>query len=172
MLCGTVSSFILQLHGSLIFNSPDSSAANQMEQNRSRALSKPHSQELSLSDSSAVFLKDLACKSYLYLTQLGVHSVQEVFSQNFRQKVFTSWLSEQWIIFGANDCCWSVAKSCLTLCDPMDCSMPGSSVLQSPGVCSYSCPLSQWSHPLSSPSPPVFSLSQHQGLVQWVGSLH
>ena len=115
MLCGTVSLFILQLHGSLIFNSPDSNAANQMEQNRSRALSKPHSQELSLSDSSAVFLKDLACKSYLYLTQLGVHSVQEVFSQNFRQKVFTSWLSEQWIIFGANDCCWSVAKSCLTL---------------------------------------------------------
>ena len=26
-------------------------------------------------------------------------------------------------------CCCSVAKSCLTLCDPMDCSMPGSSVL-------------------------------------------
>ena len=26
-------------------------------------------------------------------------------------------------------CCRSVAKSCLTLCDPMDCSMPGSSVL-------------------------------------------
>ena len=38
------------------------------------------------------------------LTQLGVHSVQEVFSQNFWQKVLTSWLSEQWIIFGANDC--------------------------------------------------------------------
>ena len=26
-------------------------------------------------------------------------------------------------------CCCSVAKSCLTLCDPMDCSTPGSSVL-------------------------------------------
>ena len=26
-------------------------------------------------------------------------------------------------------CCFSVAKSCLTLCDCMDCSMPGSSVL-------------------------------------------
>ena len=25
-------------------------------------------------------------------------------------------------------CCCSVAKSCLTLCDPMDCSTPGSSV--------------------------------------------
>ena len=47
-----------------------------------------------------------------------------------------------------------------------------------PGVCSNSCPLSQWceaiqpSHPLSSPSPPALNLSQHQGLLQWVGSLH
>ena len=30
----------------------------------------------------------------------------------------------------------------------------------------------QPSHPLSSPSPPALSLSQHQGLFQWVGSLH
>ena len=30
----------------------------------------------------------------------------------------------------------------------------------------------QSSHPLSSPSPPAFSLSQHQGLFQWVGSSH
>ena len=27
-------------------------------------------------------------------------------------------------------------------------------------------------HPLSSPSPPAFDLSQHQGLFQWVSSLH
>ena len=27
-------------------------------------------------------------------------------------------------------------------------------------------------HPLSSPSPPAFNLSQHQRLFQWVGSLH
>jgi len=30
----------------------------------------------------------------------------------------------------------------------------------------------QPSHPLSSPSPPAFSLSQHQGLFQRVSSLH
>ena len=30
----------------------------------------------------------------------------------------------------------------------------------------------QPSHPPSSPSPPGFSLSQHQGLFQWVSSLH
>ena len=30
----------------------------------------------------------------------------------------------------------------------------------------------QLSHPLSSPSPPAFTLSQHQGLFQWVSSSH
>ena len=30
----------------------------------------------------------------------------------------------------------------------------------------------QPSHPLSSPSPPAFNLSYHQGLFQWVSSLH
>ena len=30
----------------------------------------------------------------------------------------------------------------------------------------------QPSHPLLSPSPPAFNLSQHQGLFQWVGSSH
>ena len=30
----------------------------------------------------------------------------------------------------------------------------------------------QTSHPLSSPSPPTFNLSQHQGLFKWVSSSH
>ena len=30
----------------------------------------------------------------------------------------------------------------------------------------------QPAHPLSSPSPPAFNLSQHQGIFQWVSSLH
>ena len=46
----------------------------------------------------------------------------------------------------------------------------------SPGVCSNSCPLSQWCHPTISPllppSPPALNLSQHQGLFQWVSSSH
>ena len=45
-----------------------------------------------------------------------------------------------------------------------------------PGVNSNSCPSNRWchkpSHPLSSPSPPTFNLSQHQGLFQWVSSSH
>ena len=71
--------------------------------------------------------------------------------------------------------CCSVAKSCLTLCDPMDCSTPGFPCPSlSPGVCSNSCPLSRWCHPtiLSSvsPCPSALNLSQHQGLSHWFGS--
>ena len=42
----------------------------------------------------------------------------------------------------------SVAQSCLTLCDPMDCSTPGFPC-PSPtsGACSNSCPLCWWCHP-------------------------
>ena len=45
-----------------------------------------------------------------------------------------------------------------------------------PGICSNSCPSSQWCYPTISPSvilsPPVFNLSQHESLLQWVGSSH
>ena len=41
-------------------------------------------------------------------------------------------------------CCCSVAKLCLTHCNPVDCRTPGSS---EPGICSVWCPLSRWCHP-------------------------
>ena len=65
----------------------------------------------------------------------------------------------------------SFAQSCLTLCDPMNCSMPGFSV-------HHQCleftqthvhrvgDAIQPSHPLSSFSPPAPNPSQHQGLFQ------
>ena len=65
----------------------------------------------------------------------------------------------------------SVAQSYLTLCDPMDCSMPGFPVyyqlleLAQIHVHQVSDDI-QPSHPLLSLSPPVFNLSQHQGLFQ------
>ena len=73
--------------------------------------------------------------------------------------------------------CCSVAQSSLTLCKPMSCRMPGFPVhlqLLEPAqthVHQVSDAI-QPPHPLSSPYPPTFSLSQHQGLFQWVGSLH
>ena len=71
----------------------------------------------------------------------------------------------------------SVAQSCPTLCDPMDCSMPGLPVHhQLPEFTQthvhWVSDAIQLSHPLSSPSPPAFYLSQHQVLFQWVSSSH
>ena len=63
----------------------------------------------------------------------------------------------------------SVAQLCPTLCNPMDCSTPGLPVYhQLPEFTqTHVYPVGdaiQPSHPLSSPSPPAFNLSQHQGL--------
>ena len=59
----------------------------------------------------------------------------------------------------------------------MDCSMPGFPVHHQPPDLAQThvhwvSDAVQPSHPLSSPSPPAFSLSQHQGLFQWVSSSH
>ena len=61
--------------------------------------------------------------------------------------------------------------SCLTLCKPIDYSMPGFPVLHHlPELAQTHVHLVgvafQPSHPLSSPVPPAFSLSQHKGLFQ------
>ena len=71
----------------------------------------------------------------------------------------------------------SVAQSCLTLCDPMGCSMPGLPVHHQ--ILEFTQTHVHWvsdaiqpSHPLSSPFPPAFNLSQHQSLFKWVSSLH
>ena len=74
--------------------------------------------------------------------------------------------------------CCSVTKLCPTLCDLMDCSsMPGLPVLHY--LPQFAQTHFHWvgdaiqpSHLLSSSSSPAFSLYQHQGLFQWVSSLH
>ena len=76
-----------------------------------------------------------------------------------------------------NWCCCSVAKLCLTLWDPMDCSTSGFPVLHHlPEFAQihihWTDNAIQPSHPLSLSSPLAFNISQHQGLFQWVGSLH
>ena len=71
----------------------------------------------------------------------------------------------------------SVTQSCLILCNPTDCNMPDFPVhhqfselaqthVHRLGDAIDPC------DPLSSPSLPAFNLSQHQGLFQWVSSLH
>ena len=71
----------------------------------------------------------------------------------------------------------SVAQSCTTLWDPMDCRTPG--ILVHHQLLELNQTHVHWvgdaiqpSHPLLSPSPPTFNLSQHQGLFKWVSSSH
>ena len=61
--------------------------------------------------------------------------------------------------------------SCVRLCNPMDCSTPGLPVHHQ--LPEFTQTHVHWvgdaiqpSHPLSSPSPPTFNLSQHQSLFQ------
>ena len=73
--------------------------------------------------------------------------------------------------------CCSVAELCLTLCNPMDCSTPGLPVHhQLPEFIHIHVhwvgDAIQPSHPLSSPSPPAFNLSQHQGLFKYISFSH
>ena len=71
----------------------------------------------------------------------------------------------------------SVAQLCPTLCDPMECSTPDSPVHHQ--LLEFRQTYVHWlgdciqlSHSVSSPSLPVFSLSQHQGVFQRVSSSH
>ena len=74
-----------------------------------------------------------------------------------------------WLIYSVQFS--SVAPSCPTLCDPMNCSTTGLPVHhQFPESTQTHVHLVndaiQPSHPLSSPSPPALNLSQHQGLYK------
>ena len=71
----------------------------------------------------------------------------------------------------------SVTKACLTLCDPMDCSMPGLPVPHHLPECTqvhvhWISDALQLSHHLSPSSPSACNLSQHQSLFQTVGFSH
>ena len=71
----------------------------------------------------------------------------------------------------------SVAQSCPTLCDPMNCSTPGLPAHhQLPEFTQTHVhrvrDAIQPSHPLSSPSLPAPNPSQRQSLFQWVSSSH
>ena len=143
----------------------------------------------------------LACSSPLERIQVGVCLIHPLWyvtysSRSLRLSVslwgplFLS--ASQWVMTGTLLCPYlqiemipgkspsmfsSVAQSCLTLCDPMDCSTPGFPVLhQLPEPTQthvhWVSDAIQPSCPLSSPSPPAFNLSQHQGLFQWVSSSH
>ena len=80
-----------------------------------------------------------------------------------------------WYRFNKYCCCCSVAQSCPALWYPMDCTTPAFPVLDyllesAQTHVHWVSDAIQPSHLLLPPSSPAFSLSQHQGLFQWVGS--
>ena len=94
------------------------------------------------------------------------------FTVIFSFQIYTTFWGKK-ALFGI----YSVIQSCPALCDPMNHSMPGLPVQHQ--LPEFTQTHVHWvgdaiqpSHPLSSPSPPTFNLSQHQGLFQWLTSLH
>ena len=93
----------------------------------------------------------------------AIHGVAKSRTQLSMCQLADSWNLEKWYS--------SVAQSCLTLCDPMNCSTPGLPVHhQLPEFTQTHIhrvgDTIQPSHPLSSPSPPAPNPSQHQSLFQ------
>ena len=93
-------------------------------------------------------------------------------SRNILNGIVTEDFRGRWY-FGVVHCL--VAKSCPTLCDPMNCSTPGLPVHQQLPEPTQTHvhqvgDAIQSSHALSSPSSPALNPSQHQGLYKWVSS--
>ena len=141
-------------------------------------LEYPHGQG-SLVDCSPWGCKELDTTEWLSTHDMTKESVlgykkqvREKKEANFLLKVLRCWVKLTLSVQFS-----SVTQSCPTLCDPMHHSTPGLPVnhqlpeFTQTYVHQASDPI-QPSHPLSSPSPPAFNLSQHQGLFKWVSSLH
>ena len=112
--------------------------------------------------------------------EMGCHFLLQESSRPWdRTWVFCVSCIGRWILY---HCATSVqfsslAQSCPTLCDPMDCSMLGVPVCHQLPEFTQShvhwvSDAIQPSHPLSSPSSPTFNHSQHQGLFKWESSSH
>ena len=104
---------------------------------------------------------------WVWLFSLSLLILRFIHAVGFISSSFYCWVTS----------CCSVAKSCLTLPDTMDCSMPGFPTPQH--LLEFAQVHVHWisdafqaSHHLLHSCPSAFSLSQNQGLFQWVGCLH
>ena len=107
------------------------------------------------------------CVSQSFHTTRGPYPTKVVFSLYLPSGLSATFASSLW----STESSGSVAQSCPTLCNPIDRSMSGFPVLhQVPELAQTHVhavgDAIQASPPLSSPSPPAFNLSQHQGLFQ------
>ena len=121
--------------------------------------------------------------TWLVFCDYGFHSVCPLMDKDKKLMEAPWW--ERLILGETGSCsdwhvcaeCSSVAQSCPTLCASMDWSTLGFHVHHqlselAQNHAHWVVVAIQPSHPLLSPSFPAFSLSQHQGLFQWVNSSH
>jgi len=118
----------------------------------------------------------MICELYLNKTVKNMDS-----QASFLEILLSLWLTQNLYFFFQKLYLFiqvsSVAQPCPTIGNPMECSTPGLPVHhQLPELAQthvhWVSDAIQPSHPLLSSSPLAFNLSQHQGLFQWVSSLH
>ena len=102
---------------------------------------------------------------------LGLTGLISIQSKGF-SRVFSNTTVQKHQFFGAQLSLYSNSHIRLTLCDPLDCSTPGLPVHHQ--LLEFTQTHVHWVsdaiqpyHPLSSPSPLAFNLSQIQGLFKW-----
>ena len=122
-------------------------------------------------------LKSFFCPELCYTQELSktpfLSSDRNIGSHNMINVIFSWWVVWLHSYYQFS----SATQSCLILCYLMDCSTPGLPVHHQ--LLEFTQTHVHWvgdaiqpSHPLLSPSPPAFNLSQHQGLFKWVSSSH
>ena len=122
------------------------------------------------------------CRSFSGTERKELSSMNSMSGENILQELGESKdISDEEELreFIASNCVLVVVQtlSCVWICDPIECSTPVFPVLYY--LSEFAQTHVHWvsdaiqpSHPLSSPSPPDLSLSQHQGLFQWVSCSH
>ena len=73
------------------------------------------------------YVKEKASGNLLYSTRISVWCSVEAYSADMREREWSSGRRGDMYC-----CCCLVSQSCLTICDPMDCSTPGLPVLHHP----------------------------------------
>ena len=130
---------------------------------------------------SVKLLPGLLLKTELQSPSSTIHWGIWTSTQRSNSELPSRWLKDThvypWLIHVSSVHFSSIAQSCLTLCDPMNHSMPGLPVHhQFPEFTQthvhWVGDAIQASHPLSSPSPPAPNPSQHRGHFQWVNTSH
>ena len=91
--------------------------------------------------------------SHTQLKQLHIRAYKHIYPPSH------TWSSRPYCLF---HCCYSVTKSCPTLCNPTDHSPADFPVLHYLPVCSNSCSLSLWCHPTIS-----FSIAPFSSCLQY-----